>query len=377
MQMAGMGRRMAATRDRVMQELAAVQVPGGQTLTGADLIRALNITDDEVRFVIEASDATLARALEPARAEAEQRLRALGFARVSIVTTAPAGRAPSVVAQSGGQQAGDKGAPPSLTIGRHPTPQAGPQAIPGVARIVAVGSGKGGVGKSTLTTNLAVALARAGRRVGVLDADIYGPSQPRMLGVNERPRSEGDRIIPVHAHGVTMMSLGLMMKEGEAVVWRGPMLMGALQQMLNQVEWGELDVLLVDLPPGTGDVQLSLCQKEPVTGAVIVSTPQDVALIDARRAIDMFDKLRTPILGLVENMSAYVCPNCGHEAHLFGHGGVAAEAAERGLPFLGEIPLDLSVRLAGDSGQPVALGEGPVADAYARLADRLVQGGMA
>ncbi|HRO14446.1 MAG TPA: Mrp/NBP35 family ATP-binding protein [Paracoccus sp. (in: a-proteobacteria)] len=366
---------MSPSRETVLNELAQIAVPGGRNMIEADLVRALQISGDEIRFVLEAPDAAFARALEPARAEAERRLRALpGVARVQIATTAPAGRQPSVTAQSGGA---DRGAPPSLTIGRHPTPQAGPQAIPGVDRIVAIGSGKGGVGKSTLTTNLAVALARAGRRVGVLDADIYGPSQPRMLGVTERPRSEGDRIIPVHAHGITMMSLGLMMKEGEAVVWRGPMLMGALQQMLNQVEWGNLDVLLVDLPPGTGDVQLSLCQKAPVTGAVIVSTPQDVALIDARRAIDMFDKLRTPVVGLVENMSSYVCPNCGHEAHLFGHGGVAAEAAARGLPFLGEIPLDLSVRLAGDSGQPVAAGAGPVAEAYARLAQRLIQGGMA
>lgn len=366
---------MAVNRDRVVQELEQVAVPGGSNLVRADLVRALTVTDDEVSFVIEAPDAALARALEPASAEAESRLRALGFTRVRIVTTAPAGKQPGVAARSG--PAAGTGAPPSLTIGRHPTPQAGPQAIPGVRRILAIGSGKGGVGKSTLTTNLAVALARKGRRIGVLDADIYGPSQPRMLGVSDRPRSENDRIIPVRAHGVTMMSLGLMMKEGEAVVWRGPMLMGALQQMLNQVEWGELDALLVDLPPGTGDVQLSLCQKAPVTGAIIVSTPQDVALIDARRAIDMFDKLKTPVLGLVENMSSYVCPNCGHEAHLFGHGGVAAEAARRGLPFLGEVPLDLSVRLAGDSGHPVALGEGPVADAYARLADRLIRGDMA
>lgn len=367
---------MAANRDRVMQELSGIPVPGGSNLIDADLVRALTVSDDEVSFVIEASDAALARALDSASKEAEARLRALGFARVRIVTTAPAGRAPSVSARSGPAGA-DAGAPPKLTIGRHPTPQAGPQAIPGVRHIIAIGSGKGGVGKSTLTTNLAVALTRAGRRVGVLDADIYGPSQPRMLGVTDRPRSENDRIIPVRAHGVTMMSLGLMMKEGEAVVWRGPMLMGALQQMLNQVEWGELDALLVDLPPGTGDVQLSLCQKAPVTGAIIVSTPQDVALIDARRAIDMFDKLKTPVLGLVENMSSYVCPNCGHEAHLFGHGGVAAEAQARGLPFLGSVPLDLSVRLGGDSGQPVALEQGPVADAYAQLAQRMIQGGMA
>ena len=372
------------TQDRIMESLATVPVPGGGNLVSADLVRALQVSGDGVvRFVIEASDPQLARALEPARAQAEALLKSLpGVTSVQIVTTAPAGRTAAVAAQSGGAGPGagsgaGSGAPaPNLRIGRHPTPQAGPLAIPGVDRIIAIGSGKGGVGKSTLTTNLAVALARAGRRVGVLDADIYGPSQPRMLGVTTRPTSAGDRIQPVRAHGLVMMSLGLMMKEGEAVVWRGPMLMGALQQMLNQVDWGDLDVLLVDLPPGTGDVQLSLCQKAQVTGAIIVSTPQDVALIDARRAIDMFDKLRTPVLGLVENMSVYVCRNCGHEEHLFGHGGVAAEAQARGLPFLGEIPLDLSVRTGGDEGRPVAATGGPVADAYARLAERLVAGGM-
>lgn len=199
-----------------------------------------------------------------------------------------------------------------------------------------------------------------------------------MMGVSKRPASpDGKTIIPLTAHGVTMMSIGLMLKEDEAVVWRGPMLMGALQQMLGQVQWGELDVLIVDLPPGTGDVQLTLCQRTHMTGAIVVSTPQDVALLDARRAIDMFGKLKTPILGLVENMSTYVCPNCGHEAHLFGHGGVAAEAAKLGLPFLGEIPLSLDVRLAGDAGTPIAAGEGPVAASYAQLARRLIAGGMA
>ena len=188
---------------------------------------------------------------------------------------------------------------------------------------------------------------------------------------------DGKRILPLEAHGVVMMSIGLMLKEGEAVVWRGPMLMGALQQLLEQVFWGELDVLIVDLPPGTGDVQLTLCQRTHMTGAIVVSTPQDVALIDARRAIDMFGKLKTPILGLVENMSTYVCPNCGHEAHIFGHGGVAAEAARIGVPFLGEIPLSLDVRMAGDTGTPIAAGTGPVAEAYGRLAARLVTGGMA
>ena len=223
-----------------------------------------------------------------------------------------------------------------------------------------------------------MALARAGRRVGLLDADIYGPSQPRMMGVSARPASpDGKIILPLQAHGVTLMSIGLMMKEGEAVIWRGPMLMGALQQLLGQVAWGDLDVLIVDLPPGTGDVQLTLCQRTHLTGAIVVSTPQDVALLDARKALDMFRTLKTPVLGLIENMSSYICPNCGHEAHIFGHGGVRDEAARLDLPFLGELPLSIDVRLAGDAGTPIAAGGGPHAEAYARLAARLVAGGMA
>ena len=229
-----------------------------------------------------------------------------------------------------------------------------------------------------MSSNLAVSLAKAGRRVGLLDADIYGPSQPRMMGVNKRPGSpDGKTIIPLPAHGVTMMSLGLMMEEGKAVVWRGPMLMGALQQMLGQVQWGDLDVLIVDLPPGTGDVQLTLCQKAEVTGAIVVSTPQDVALLDARKAIDMFNSVRTPILGMIENMSTFVCPSCGHEAHIFGHGGVADEAQKIGVPFLGALPIDLDTRLAGDAGTPIAAGDGAMAEAYGVLARRLIDGGMA
>ena len=198
-----------------------------------------------------------------------------------------------------------------------------------------------------------------------------------MMGVSGRPASPDGKIIePLHAHGVTMMSIGLMLDPDKAVVWRGPMLMGALQQMISQVRWGELDVLLVDLPPGTGDVQLTLCQKAEPTGAIIVSTPQDVALLDARKAMDMFRTLKTPILGMIENMSTFHCPECGHEAHIFGHGGVAAEAETLDLPFLGALPIDLDTRLAGDNGTPVALGEGPVAGAYAALADRLIKGGL-
>lgn len=358
---------MQPTRDQVIEVLQGVALPGGGTLVSRDLIRALAVEGGEIRFVIEAASADEARSLAPVEAQAQAALRALpGVTSVKIVMTAhgPAAKAP---------------APPSLKIGDHPTPQeGGPQKISGIDRILAVASGKGGVGKSTVSSNLAVALARQGRRVGLLDADIHGPSQAKMMGVSQRPASPDGKIIePLHAHGVTMMSMGLLLKEGEAVIWRGPMLMGALQQMLSQVNWGPLDVLIVDLPPGTGDVQLSLAQRARLTGALVVSTPQDVALLDARKALDMFDKLKTPVLGLIENMSTFVCPNCGHESHIFGHGGVAAEAARLGLPFLGELPLALEVRVAGDAGTPIAAGEGPNAEAYARLAHRLIAGGMA
>ena len=357
---------MTPPRETVLETLSRVALPDGGDLVSRDLIRALQIDGGLVRFVIEAASPDQARALAPVQAAAEAALRALpGVETVQIVMTAHGPAA--------------KPAAPSLKIGQHPTPQqGGPQRVAGIDRIIAIGSGKGGVGKSTVSSNLAVALAKQGRRVGLLDADIYGPSQPRMMGVSKRPASpDGKTIIPLQAHGVTMMSIGLMLKDDEAVIWRGPMIMGALQQLISQVEWGELDVLLIDLPPGTGDIQLTLCQRTHLTGAIVVSTPQDVALLDARKALDMFQKLKTPVLGLIENMSSYICPNCGHEAHIFGHGGVASEAQKLGLPFLGELPLDIEVRLAGDNGTPIAAGDGPLAEAYAKLAARLVAGGMA
>ena len=344
-----------------------VPMPGtGGSIVDADLVRALTIEDGRVRFLLEV-DPARGPALEPVRAAAEAAVAALpGVASVSALLTAhgPAAR---------------RRRRPDLKIGRHPTPQAGPPPVPGVRRIIAVASGKGGVGKSTVAANLAVALAQEGKRAGLLDADIYGPSQPRMMGVSERPQSpDGKTIMPLHAHGVTMMSIGLMLKEGEAVIWRGPMLMGALQQMMGQVAWGELDALIVDLPPGTGDVQLTLGQKYPITGAIIVSTPQDVALIDARKALDMFAKTRVPVLGMIENMSTYICPNCGHEAHIFGHGGARAEAERLGMPFLGEIPLDLAIRVAGDGGTPItaAAPESAEAQAFRSVARRLIAGGI-
>ncbi|MEP6067680.1 MAG: Mrp/NBP35 family ATP-binding protein [Paracoccaceae bacterium] len=357
---------MAVTKEDVLQALANVSLPNGSDIVTQDLIRAIRIDSGQVNFVIEAPTTEVAAQLEPVRQAAEAAVAQLADVdqvRVALTAHGPAAKPK---------------APPSLKIGGHPKPQEGPTKPAGVQRILAVASGKGGVGKSTVSSNLAVALAKQGRRVGLLDADIYGPSQPRMMGVNKRPASpDGKTIIPLHAHGVTLMSIGFMLEDGKAVVWRGPMLMGALQQMLGQVQWGELDVLIVDLPPGTGDVQLTLCTKSELSGAIVVSTPQDVALIDARKAIDMFATLKTPVLGLIENMSQFTCPDCGATHDIFGRGGVAAEAEALNVPLLGQLPIDLDTRLAGDGGTPIAAGSGAMADAYARIAEGLIKGGMA
>lgn len=379
---------MSVTHKRVEEALERLALPDGGTLISRDMIRALTLQAGEgvnglakVSFVIEAPSPAIAQHMEPLRRAAEAAVLALdGVGSVSVALTAhgPAARQAAKPAATPGATPGATLSAPSLKIGGHPKPQAGPIKPKGVSRILAVASGKGGVGKSTVSANLAVALARQGRRVGLLDADIYGPSQPRMMGVSGRPASpDGTVIEPLRAHGVTIMSIGFMVPEDKAVVWRGPMLMGALQQMLGQVNWGELDVLIVDLPPGTGDVQLTLCTKSELSGAIVVSTPQDVALIDARKALDMFKTLKTPVLGLIENMSFFTCPDCGGVHHIFGHGGVASEAKSLGLPLLGALPIDLETRLAGDAGTPVALGEGPVSEAYAQIARGLVAGGMA
>ncbi|MFN3209109.1 MAG: P-loop NTPase [Roseovarius sp.] len=349
--------------EQIRAQLAQLELPDGGNLVSRDMVRAMRLERGQVRFVLEAPSPEMARHMEPLRAAAERAALSVdGVENAQVALTAHEAEKPA----------------PSLKVGQHPKGGNASIRPGGVASILAIASGKGGVGKSTVASNLAVSLARAGRRVGLLDADIHGPSQPRMMGVTERAQSPDGKILtPLEAHGVKMMSIGLMIEEDRAVVWRGPMLMGALQQMISQVDWGELDVLLVDLPPGTGDVQLTLCQRAQPTGALVVSTPQDVALIDARKAIDMFNTLKTPVLGLIENMSMFHCPQCGYEAAIFGHGGVAAEAERLDLPLLGALPIDLETRLGGDAGRPVALGEGPVSDAYARLADRLVQGGMA
>ncbi len=357
---------MSVDKQSIEQQLSKLELPDGGNLISRDMVRALTVENGEVRFVIEAPTPDLARQMEPLRAAAER--ATLSVAGVTHATVALTAHASAPAAPP----------PPNLKIGGHA--KGGNTSIrpSGVRSILAIASGKGGVGKSTLSSNLAVALAKQGRRTGLLDADIHGPSQPRMMGISARPSSPDGKIIePLIAHGVKMMSIGLMLDPDKAVIWRGPMLMGALQQMISQVRWGELDVLIVDLPPGTGDVQLTLCQRAAPTGAIVVSTPQDVALLDARKALDMFSTLKTPVLGLVENMSTFHCPNCGHEAHIFGHGGVKAEAEKLNLPFLGALPIDLETRLAGDVGTPIACGDTPVAQAYAQLADRLVQDGMA
>ncbi len=291
-----------------------------------------------------------AQAQEPLRAQIEASLAALpGIEKASVVFTAH----------------------------RQAAPAKAPEVIlPGVKHVVAVASGKGGVGKSTVAVNLAVALAQSGLQVGLLDADIYGPSLPRMLGLNARPQVQGGIMQPLQAWGLTCMSIGFLVAEDTAMIWRGPMVMGALNQLLGQVAWGELDVLVIDLPPGTGDAQLTLAQKVNLRGAVIVSTPQDIALIDARRGVKMFEQVRVPVLGIVENMSFFACPNCNHRTDIFGHGGAAAEAARIGVPLLGEVPLLRAIRETGDAGTPITVAEpaGEVAAIFRTIAAKVLAG---
>ncbi len=355
---------MGVGRDAVTTALKQIADPvSGGDIMSSGVVRALNVEGGTVRFVMEIPPSA-AQVYTGVKADAETALKAMdGVEAVNIVLTGHSEKAP----------------PPDLKPAR-PAQPAGPQKVPGVERILAIASGKGGVGKSTVSANLACALASQGRRVGLLDADVYGPSQPRMLGVSGRPASpDGKIILPMRNHGVTMMSLGLMTNEDQAVVWRGPMLMGALQQMLTQVQWGALDVLLVDLPPGTGDVQMTLAQKAQVDGAIVVSTPQDVALLDARKGIDMFNQLKVPIIGMIENMSTHICSKCGHEEHVFGHGGVAAEAEKLGVPLLAEVPLHLDIRLAADGGAPIAVSapDSTQAKAFHDIAAALVANGQA
>jgi ATP-binding protein involved in chromosome partitioning len=340
------------TREQVLAALGVVR-DGGRDIVSAGMVQGLTVRDGAVGFAIEI-DPARGPGAEPLRAAAEAAVRAIpNVTQATVVLTAHAVAAPTAPTPPDlGARRGGAGEKPL----RAPAPPPNDGRIPGVRHVIAVASGKGGVGKSTVACNLALALAAQGARVGLLDADVYGPSQPRMLGISGRPQSDdGKMIIPMRGHGVAAMSMGFMVDEDQSVVWRGPMLMSALTQMLHQVRWGELDYLIVDLPPGTGDVQLTLSQKAKVSGAVVVSTPQDIALIDAKKALDMFRKTGTPVLGIIENMSTFCCPNCGHETQVFGHGGARREAGRLGLPFLGEVPLDIEIRTTSDAGRPIVV----------------------
>ena len=350
-------------RDAVLSALRGLTVPGASSDIVADgLVSAVSVRDGQVVFAI-TIDPKRARELEPLRKEAERRVSALpGVKRVIVALAAEA--APSS-SRPGPQQAARP----------HPTRAAG-QPAPGVRHIIAVASGKGGVGKSTTAVNLALALAAIGVRTGILDADIYGPSLPRLLAVTGKPEAvePGSRILkPIEKFGLRAMSIGFLVEETTAMIWRGPMVMSALQQMLREVAWGDLDVLVVDMPPGTGDAQLTLAQQTPLSGAVIVSTPQDLALIDARRGIAMFRKVSIPILGIVENMSYFVCPDCGGRHDIFGHGGARAEAEKLGVPFLGEVPLDPVLRERSDAGTPIVAAEpaSPHTGVYRAIAEQV------
>jgi len=357
---AGMKRRereRMASEQEILAALESTPGPDGRTpLARSGALDGLAVRDGKVFLAIRV-DPARAEALEPMRAAAEAKIKALPGVVAATVTLTAESEAP---AQRG------------PTARRRP-PEA--QAIPGVSRIVAVASGKGGVGKSTVACNLALGLARLGLKVGVLDADVFGPSMPRLFGLAEKPSvgSDGQKLQPLEKFGVKLMSIGFLVEEGAAIVWRGPMVASALNQFLREVDWGELDVLVVDMPPGSGDAQLTMAQRAPLSGALIVSTPQDLSLIDARRGMAMFKQVNVPLLGVVENMSYFVCPHCGGRTDIFAHGGARREAEAHGAPFLGEIPLDVVIRETSDGGAPVVVSapDSPQAAAFLAVARRV------
>ena len=359
---------MAITRDDVLKALSTVTVDrGGTTLPDSGRLSQVVIDPgNRVMFSI-LIDPSEAERFEPVRREAEGRVLTLpGVSSVLASLTserAPNPTAPGAAPRQAAGAVGGPGAPPRQG-----------NALPGVRHIVAVASGKGGVGKSTTACNLALALSAQGLKVGLLDADIYGPSVPKLLGLSGKPRViEGKTLEPLQAYGLKAMSIGLLIEPESAMIWRGPMVQSAITQMLRDVAWGELDVLIVDMPPGTGDAQLTMAQATPLSGAVIVSTPQDLALIDARRGVTMFRKVSVPILGVIENMATFICPNCGAASAIFGHGGARHEAERLEVPFLGEIPLTMAIRETSDAGRPVVATDpdGPQAKIYREIAQKL------
>ena len=339
---------MSTSKDDVLAALGKIASPEGTPLPSTGKLSEIVVADGKVFFSITVN-AGAVQAWEAIRERAQKAVAALpGVQSVMVALTAE---------RSG---SAGRGAPPRPQVspaarpGAPPGGSAAPSGIPGVQAIIAVASGKGGVGKSTTAVNLALALRELGLKVGILDADIYGPSMPKLLAIRERPQAiGGNRLRPIERFGMPVMSIGFLIEEETPMIWRGPMVMSALTQMLREVEWGALDVMVVDMPPGTGDAQLTMAQQVPLKGAVIVSTPQDLALIDARRGIAMFRRVNVPVLGIVENMSTFVCPQCGTRSDIFGHGGARREAERLGVPFLGEVPLDIAIREKSDSGSPV------------------------
>jgi ATP-binding protein involved in chromosome partitioning len=362
---------VSVTQQQVIDRLRKVRSPRGVALTEANVLSAVTLNDGKVFFSINV-DAAEARAWESVRAQAEAAVRELpGITTVMVALTAER-KAPAVAPPPSrpGVQPVSAHKPPHSPA----SPMARQAEIPGVAAVIAVASGKGGVGKSTTALNLALGLRDLGLRVGLLDADIYGPSVPRLTGINEKPALDAERkMIPIARFGLSIMSIGFLVEEDTAMIWRGPMVMSAINQMLRDVAWGTLDVLVVDMPPGTGDAQLTLAQNVPLKGAVIISTPQDLSLIDARRGLAMFRKVNVPVLGIVENMSYFQCPHCGTRCDIFGHGGARHEAERLGVPFLGEIPLHMAIRETSDSGNPVVVSDpdGPHSAAYRAIAGQI------
>jgi ATP-binding protein involved in chromosome partitioning len=368
---------MAVEKTDVLTALARVKSPDGVALPATGKLSDVIVTDGKVFFSITV-DAAVVPSWEPVSKAAEAAVRAVPgvvSALVALTGERPAGaRAQPTAPPSRVAPAAPPGARPH---GRQPAGQQ--PAVPGVEAIIAVASGKGGVGKSTTAVNLALGLRDLGLKVGVLDADIYGPSVPKLLAIRGKPQTiGGTRLRPMDGYGLKVMSIGFLIEEETPMIWRGPMVMSALTQMLREVEWGTLDVMVVDMPPGTGDAQLTMAQQVPLKGAVIVSTPQDLALIDARRGIGMFRRVNVPVLGIVENMSYFQCPECGTRADIFGHGGARHEAERQGVPFLGEVPLHMEIREKSDAGLPVVATDpdGAHAKIYREIAAR-VRAGLA
>jgi ATP-binding protein involved in chromosome partitioning len=365
---------MVASKEQVLAALAKVPAPGGKPLPEAGVLSDIVVADGKVFFSVTV-DAAAVKAWEPVRKAAEDAVRGIPGVQSALV---------ALTAERAGTSAR---APQQPAAGAKPAPQPAHPAdrvkpgVPGVDSVIAVASGKGGVGKSTTAVNLALGLRDLGMKVGMLDADIYGPSLPKLLAIKEKPQTvDGKRLKPIERYGLTVMSIGFLIDEETPMIWRGPMVMSAITQMLREVEWGKLDIMVVDMPPGTGDAQLTMAQQVPLKGAVIVSTPQDLALLDARRGVSMFKRVNVPVLGIVENMSYFLCPHCGERSDIFSHGGAHKEAERLGVPFLGEVPLHMTIREKSDSGLPVVATEpdGPHAKIYrdiaAKVRDEMVTG---